>query len=261
MAYRAPRLMILHAAQTAGVAAITTPAGTFAAGSQAALIDSRAAALATWTASGTGREIRLDRGAAGLEAIDRLIIPSGHNLATFTSISVDTDDNSGFTTPTTILAAVAVSAGVISLAMTSSTERYVRLTIAGTGTPELGELVYSRTRATAGVLNPEWTDERSANVSRFISRAGVEGRAVLGAMRRRFEFEFEWQSSTSDTLLSDLVTAYGAGASLWLDPPDDTEAPVHVVVADAVARKQDHPVPGAGTFSYSYSIAFEEVLG
>lgn len=86
---------------------------------------------------GTG-PIVWDQGASPL-TFDTILAPAGHNLNGAT-LTVETDDNSGFASPTTLGTLVATSSA-IRIPCTGAVERYSRLRItSGPGTIQLPEL-------------------------------------------------------------------------------------------------------------------------
>ena len=262
MAFRLPRYSFLHALRAAGSSALTVSVAEVTGFPKVRLLDGMHQPLAKFV-SGAGVTFTLDRGAAGLEVIDRLILPAGHNLAGATTIAVTSDDNSGFTTPTTMLAAVAVAAGQIDKNLTGSTERYVRLTVAGTGAWELPELWFTRYRVftdTQNALDPKWADQYVPSLVRANFPSGVTATLELGDPKRAFEFTHRKLSGADLAIYDELAAAirYGRDA-FWIDPPDDTELPVCMECAAVPTRTQDHPIPVSGT-TYTYDVSWIQSL-
>jgi len=257
---RLPRFVFLHAARAAGLASVTCSAASVAGFPIVRLLDGRANALAKF-ASGAGVTWTVNRGAAGLEAVDRLLIPAGHNLAGATSIEVTSDDSSGFTTPTTLLAAVAVAAGQIDKALAPSTEQYLRMTAAGTGAWELGELWLGRTRApTAGVFDPHWHDPTLPSLVRHEFPSGESAVLELGDPKHTWRIEHSWLAGADLAVYAELAAAIGYGRDVfYLDPPDDAEPARLVELSAAPDREQDAEVPLV-ELTYTYRLALAESL-
>lgn len=94
------------------------------------------------TASGT-RIIPWDQGASPL-ATDGVVGAAGHNLGGLT-LTVQSDDNAGFASPTTLGSVVPAGTAAWRITGTASAERYWRLTIASAvAPPRLGELLASQ---------------------------------------------------------------------------------------------------------------------
>lgn len=262
MAYQAMQFMGLHAAMVAGVGALTASHAIDTTTPIYRLADGRQNGLVTFAAVQTNPYITLDRGAGTLRAITRLLIPSGHNLATATTIQVDTDDNSGFTSATNILAAVAVSAGLINLALTSSTERYVRITFNGTSIkPELGELVYTDAKTLTRGPQPGWKDYKQINIASTRSRAGVSSKEIMGDPRRSFEFTHERLGATDDGVVAQWLSDISYGAhNFYFVPPDSGETPIWCELVGQYDRNQDRPAPIANGATYEVTFALEEFI-
>ena len=111
MAWRNPRYAFQHAIRDSGVSSITVIPSADADYPVDYLIDDRAGSLFKFDSSSGSSLIRIDRGAGSLEAVDRIIIPAGHNLDT-KDIIVEDDDNVNFNSPATLLASTTVSAGL-----------------------------------------------------------------------------------------------------------------------------------------------------
>jgi len=118
MAWRNPRYMFQHAARDAGASALTPDPAADSDFPIDYLIDDRAGSLFKFGSSSASAKIEIDRGTGTLEAVDRIIIPAGHNLDT-KDIIVEDDSDVNFGSVATLLAATTVSAGLIDEAMTS----------------------------------------------------------------------------------------------------------------------------------------------
>lgn len=245
MSWRNPRYAFLHAGRDAGAAALTPSPAADADFPVDFLVDDRAGSLFKFGSSSSSAQVDLDRGAAGLEALDRLLIPSGHNLGGNT-ITLEADDNAGFSSPTTLLNAVAVSAGLIDQAFASNTERYLRLSIGGTGTWEIPEWVLTRTRTTTRGPEPGWEDYHEHNTLEFTKESGSIASLSLGPDRRVFAYRYRDVKDSDDlAVFSELIAAVGTARPFYLDPAFDTEAAIWVKLSEDSRQRQDPQVPAA----------------
>lgn len=262
MSYQAMQFMGLHAAMAAGVGALTASHTISTSTPIYRLADGRQNGLVTFAAAQNNPYITLDRGAGTLAPITRLLIPSGHNLATVTTIAVTADNDSGFGSPTTILSAVAVSSGLINLALTSNSERYVRITFAGTSiNPQLGELVYTDAKTLTRGPIPNWKDFKQINISATRSRAGVSSKEILGNPRRSFEFTHERLGSTDDGVVAQWLSDISYGAhNFYFVPPDSGEVPIWCELVGQYNRAQDRPAPIANGATYEVTFVLEEFI-
>jgi hypothetical protein len=175
-----------------------------------------------FNASEADHYVQIDRGAEGLEAIDRLYIPSGHNFAgaDIRVRSAIADDM--ITGVTTQLAAVAAPAGALDFDLTSTTKRYVRLDWPNdTGTWEFGELILTRTRTTTDGPLQGWRDFQQHNRVEFEKESGATATLALGADRRVMELDYR---ATNDSLFAEMMAEVGTFKPLLVDPPYDTES-------------------------------------
>ena len=262
MAARMPYFVWSHAGRAAGDAAITmSPAAASGFpkyrsvdGFGQSLAKHASAAAATWIC---------DRGAAGLEAVTRIFIPSGHNLGA-QSVVVASDDNGSFTSPTT-LATITTAAGLIESALTSSTERYLRVSIPGSGSAwEYGEMWLGRTRTPSAAvkLDPGWDIAPlvNTNVQRYPS--GVQGSIINGPDQRTLRMTFYWVTGTDLTLFQELAAACGgAKYPLWVGAPDDAIPSTLMWLAAISAWKQDAEKPLSMGASYTIQLELVEALG
>lgn len=232
MAWRNPRYMILHAIRNAGASAITPTPAADADFPVDFLIDDRAGSLFKFGSSSSSAKLEIDRGTGTRTVVNRLIIPAGHNLDTMDLI-VEEDDNSGFTSPATMLAATTVSAGLIDETLNQGNQRYIRLRIIGTGTWEIPELYLTEMFTLTRGPDPEWLDRKRTNTLVFEKESGASALLSLGADRREFEFTYrnvDDGDATSDLArLLLLIDTVGTSRPFYLDPPFDTEGPIWVV--------------------------------
>lgn len=251
MAFRNFRYSFLHAARDAGVSALSSNNGVVSGYPLDNLIDSMAGYICRLDTVAADHYLQLNRGAAGLEEIDRLYIPVGHNLNTET-VRVRTDTTTAFSPGTEILAETAISsAAAIDLPMTGGNEtqrkaQYVRLDFPNAGSiqPELPELVYSRIRAPSVGPEKGWTDMLIHNTQDFMKRTGVVASLSRGADRRLFELVYRDVDLPADlAIFSELITTCGTSLPFLVDPMFDTEAVVWMKQVDDSRQGQDQAVP------------------
>ena len=199
----------------------------------------------------------MDRGTGTLTAIDRLFIPEGHNLDGATTLTVQhsTDDISYSSIGTD----ASPGTGAIDIALTSSTNRYVRFEITGTGKWEFGELFYTARNAapTRGPAAPwDATRTRPQQRVRFPSFDAV---AVLGEERQGWELTHQALTGTDLTAWDALFSGTRGGADpfvFW--PPDDTADPI-LVQHSQWRREMDAPNPAGMGLQYEIRAQFLEV--
>jgi hypothetical protein len=263
MAYQIPRFAFLHAAADAGAANLSSddedtdfPLEN--------LIDGRPSSLFKFDSSGSHYVI-VDRGTQPMsEAVGRIIIPAGHNLAAATLVRVHSSTTGAWGGEETLRKGWDQTGesdpdGIIDQDFTAeTTDRYLRfyvLTPAGT-TWEFGQLYFTRTRqATTAGPEPRWTDQpESISVVRELwSRSAT---SLYAANRRRYSFRTHILESTDLSVYDELFTAVSDSTAFYMDPPDDTETPRFVKIAPRTWRRtQDHPAPASG--GPTYTISFE----
>jgi hypothetical protein len=242
MTWRNPRYCYLHAARDAGAAAITDNShGWLSTHPKDFLIDNRAGSLATFDSSESDHWIQIDRGAGSLHAINRLLIPSGHNLAG-TTLTVKT----GAADPptTTRLTSGAIVAGLISEGVTQNSDQYVRLEITGTGAWAIPELIYSYTETTDRGPEQGWVDMIRHNTLDYGLESGAVASLSLGADRRFIEYVYRDVKLAADlTAFADLITTCGTSRPFYLDPCFTTESPIWMKLTEDSRQMQDPELP------------------
>lgn len=230
MTWRTPQYATLHAIRAAAGVGLTTSATVDSDFPIANLWNDRPSVPFKWSSSAADHYIQYDTQAGGSATWDssRLYIPAGHTV-TSGNLKVEGDDDVAFGTPTTLLAATAVSGlldtrGAINTEFTLSTERYVRVTFSGTGAWTIPECWFTATLTTTDGPEPEWTDEPRSNVQQF------DGGDTLQDDADQQFIEYEYAASglvaaadltTLETLVNDVSTflpfivdtAYADGAS------------------------------------------------
>lgn len=238
MAWRNLRLYYLHAARSAGSANITTN-GTFTT-SKDFLVDDRGS-LITRLSTGTGRYIQIDRLTPSTN-INKLYIPAGHELNGCT-IKLESDDNSGFSSPTTMLASTAISSSApINLDVTASGERYVRLTMETNGTWGLGELILSQQRAPS--RGPaEWIDDYFYPSLIYEKRSGARPAAEFGSRLRELEFSFRRVGESDMAYWLALESTVGMTRPFLIDAPFDDGGTIWCSLLSPIDPVFDSRVP------------------
>lgn len=263
MAYEALEIMGLHAAMKAGVGSLSASHTVDTTTPIYRLSDGRKNGLVTLAAAQTNPYIQLDRGVGSLDSITRMLIPSGHNLAGADTIKVEADDNAGFASPTSLLAAVAVTAGLIDKTfIAGNTERYVRITFTSASfNPSLGELVYTDTTTLTRGPDHSWSDSKRANIMVTRSQSGVSSKLIQGDERRVFEFTHHRLGTTDDAAIDAWLEEISFGAqNFYFTPPNTAESAIWVELVGPYGRVQDHPVPGAGDPAYEVTFTLEEFI-
>jgi hypothetical protein len=249
MAWRAPRFAFLHAARAAGVSALSSTALSTA-GPKDHLIDDRKGSLTTFAVPATNHYFQVNRGSGTLEAIDRMLIPDGHTLNGCT-FRLEADDNSGMTSPTSLIAATAItSAGLLDYSFASNSERYVRITFQTSGAWSVPEWVLTRTRTLIRGPEPDWTYDVLTNDLIFTKPTGASSALNLGPDQRRLELTYRLLDDSDRTLLLDLISACGRRRPFYVDPPFDTEIARWMVMTEPMQIKHDRPAPASQAPAY-----------
>lgn len=255
MSWRNPQYAYRHAARDAGAAAITPDATVDANFPKQNLIDNRMTVPFKWTNSIIDHQIDIDQGASFPTELNRLWIPPGHNLPT-AHIQVEEDDNSGFTSPTTLFADTLIgglTTTAVDITITASSERYLRVsfpTVAGAW--EFNQLFITELITTTRGPEPNWIDQPRSNVLQFESGDSVQ----LDPDQRFIEYSYRWlgrEVATDLTKIEALVdyvsthrpflldTAYDiadGGATLMMKMERDARARNDVRAPQVTARRK-----------------------
>jgi hypothetical protein len=259
MAWQPHRWAYLHAAADAGAAALTVSVATATGFGKENLIDYRAQSLLRLNAAQTAFNVILDRGAAGLEAVDRLVIPSGHNLGAAT-LTVHRSTTGAFGGEEVQLGTVAApGAGAIDLALTSSTHRYLRLSVSGpSAVYEFGELFFTRVRIPTRGWDPGYDDRPVRNAeTRRTARSYVT--TLYGAAQSEIRAKASRYRGADLTLLDELISFLDLGLPLWYWRPDSAAKPIYVL-GELEGRVQDSPAPAFAGEAFGPSFVFRETV-
>jgi len=245
MAYRSPFFLSHHEARLRGAAAMTIEGdGAHASFPKERLIDSSIDKLFRFNGTTGNNGVRIDRGVSPTEALTRLVIPAGHNVGA-ALVQVHEDDNSGFTSPTTLHSSVPGS-GLIDLALSpAATEQYLRFRVVTAGTAwEFSELFWTLPRTPAVGPDPQYRDEQTPNLTETQLSSRNIYRLAKGDDLRAFEIQFnritKAQLAVFDSVWSD--TSQGL-YPLYFGSPDDADAVVYCWIMDRIRREQDAPNP------------------
>jgi hypothetical protein len=255
--YRAPAFAITHSVATRTIPSITTPGGTYLSDPhKRALIDFRVADFATYNSTLATAVLQVDMGSA--YGFNRMVIPFGHNLATH-NILIESDTNSGFTTPTFQGSLLVPSILPIDLSLVGTpAERYWRMTM--TLSPSIAPSFSEWWLAGYVQLSADaYVDQGFENgyISPVIRTEYPSGTATLAlsTARRRFSLVVRNLDSTgADYNALSAVLRLGHTRPFWYWPPDTADAGPFFVQLDVDGtRVQEFKAPTARTL---YQIEF-----
>ena len=159
--------------------------------------------------------VKVDQGAGGTQAVDRLLIPSGHNLAGVTlDIEWSTDDASW----TAATAQWTGAAGDIDKSWSALTKRYWRFTMTSpAAAPQVGELWLTETTTWArNPSRPGGPQESIHNVTVAVTAEGRVRFEVNGPSLRQRNYTLRNISSAQRVQYEALWTAFGGSKPFWL---------------------------------------------
>lgn len=256
MAWRDPAFVFLHSWRVAGGSALT--ASSEEAGfAKARVIDDQRGPLFQWDDASAGNALTLDRGAGSLEAVDRLLIPEGHNLSG-QGLILETSTTGAFGGEETERVNVTAGAGVISEAFTSTADRYHRVRVPSYQ-GQIGEVFVGRYRSITRGLEPGYVDQDEPVIAETTLRSGNVYRVQLGSAQRAFAVTFRLADGANELLLQDLLSqTANLLRPFWYYPPDDGQSPVLVLGDPDVARQQDSRAPRATGEKWRYALRMLE---
>jgi hypothetical protein len=248
VAWRSPRFAHHHALLEAGVSALSFANAVDADKPADFLLDNRAASLFGFATAESDHYIQVDRGAGTLAVLERVWIPSGHNIAGNTIRIRSADDAAMSVSVANILGGTAVPAGAFDADLTGSTaqrqKRYVRLEFtSGTVAWELGELLLTVTEELSIGIEQRWGDEPNHNHLVFPKESGIEAALELGPSRRGFEFTWRAVPAADRAILEALDAAVGRSRPFLLDPPYDSEPAVWVKQERDLEGREETELP------------------
>lgn len=268
MTWSEPAFSYVHAVRSAvllgGVGVITTNTSFVASKPADYLYDDRAQVVAKMGATSANQTITVDRGAGTPRpAISCIVIPAGHNL-NGCSIKVDADDDVAFGSPSAILTSSAIATtGTVFYAMTSNTERYVRLTLITSGTQwELPELIYGNkiTLGTEAALQEAFGGGFTHNTLSFAKQNGEFPSVQAGPNQRLFDAEWRLTRDTAATNVLALLTTVGDFRPFLYWPPFHQGAtdPPYWVKATGQARVNADGNRSSGVEKFRVSLSMRE---
>jgi hypothetical protein len=237
MAYQNPAYLFLHVGADAGDAGVFVDVTESTTYPKRNLIDYRQSSLFKWTNAATYHDIKFNRGAAGLELVNRMIIPAGHNLS---GAAYELRSNTADSWGGTIRASGTFGSGLQDISVSgSSTQQWWRLEISTSGTWEIPELWLSNRRVPTGRgPNPFWEARKIPALTEvpFPARSAT---LALGPNRWLYRVAYDRLDGTDLAVIDDLMDETGIGlVPFYFDPPDDTLDPVLVKVNDFTRRQQ-----------------------
>ena len=261
--------MHVHAVRDVGASAISLDGDTAHADFPVNhLIDDRAQTLFKLAAAVANPKIIIDLGAGFDTGLDRLLVPSDHSI--HIPIRVLEDDNSGFTSPTTLLSWTSsqTPGQVITESMTASSERYLVLETSGTLDLQVPQLVFSKTvTLDAGPKLEDDPDFFKANATRLEQNTGQSLSVQHGPQQRLIEYNYESPLEGTDlTKMKALVADVGMHRPFWVDPhsfaadPDADDPPIWMKFAAMPGSRNSILVPMSGNESKTYPISLIESL-
>jgi hypothetical protein len=263
MAYQNPIYCTRHIlAEAVGRSAGNlTHSGTVETGySKLNLGDYRPSSLFKWDAAAANHWIKINRGVTGGLDVTRMIIPAGHNLS---GAAWTLQSNTSDSWPGTTRASGTFGSGVISETCTPpSGNQWWRLDISTSGQWELGQLVLSNAFQTVyrGVdVEFEARQVASLREMPFPSR---EATLAMAALRWFYSVSYRALGTTDLSLLDATIEGSGAGLTpFYFYPPDSTLDPLLMKIRDYTRRRQDHPNPKGGGFTYEMAFTMIEQIG
>jgi hypothetical protein len=267
MAYRAPRYSYVHAARDADalaaeIAVSDTAHTDFPIDN---LIDDRAGTLFKWSAEVVNPTIDIDVGFDVISGLDRLIIPANHNL---TYVRVGEDTNNSFGAIDYLCANTAVTPGkIISIDLTPSTKRFIRLEFNDTDQFYLPQIVLTETATlTVGPDLANSADGYRANVTRLIQNTGLMPSILHGPQQRVMEYSYAPIEGADLTAMEALIATVGMDRPFFVDPasfagnPAATDPPIWMKFDDMPESRHTVLVPMSNAESKAFSLRLIESL-
>ena len=196
-------------------------------------------------------EVRIDQGASGAMAVDRLLIPSGHNLGGMTLDLLHSGDDVTYTPATPQWTG---AHGVIDKSWTPATARYWKFRITAPGAaPSLGELFltgsYEWERQPA---RPSGSMDTEFNALSETTSSGEDRFLVMGLPKRRRSYKVPRCGETMRDEISALYGAWAGASPFWLRDHEGSWISGRLVSPPQLTEQG----PGAWSFSFD----FREVL-
>jgi hypothetical protein len=150
--------------------------------------------------------VLVDQGASGAQAVDRLLIPSGHNLS---GMALSLEHSSDGSSWTPAVAAWTGASGLIDKPFTSVASRYWRFKVTGPASPpELAELFLTSTDRWEGTApRPSAPAEDLMNAEAAATASGHDRFLLHGEPRRQRTYKVE---ACGNAQVAGVLTLYGA---------------------------------------------------
>lgn len=160
-------------------------------------------------------EIKIDQGTTAPNPIDRLIVPSGHNLHSMT-LDIKHSDDDGIYTPA--VAQWTGTDGVISKSWSPVAKRYWKFVITSpSSVPELAELFLTSTYEwDKEPAQPAWPSEKIFNIESAQSSGGQDRFLIHGQPKRRRPFHIARCSMDQKNEITALSDGAHALLPFWL---------------------------------------------
>lgn len=261
MSYARPRFAWLHVLADAAVGggSIDLSAAAHADYPAERLWDYRPNRLMRFNAAATSFWVEVDRGAAGLEAVDRLVIPAGHNLGA-TTLEVFESTTGAFGGEEVSLGSVAApGADVIDLALDSSSARYLRLVVTGSSLVyEFGELYLTRQRQPASRgFDPGYSDLPVAQTVEEDTPSGIVA-VAFGPPRDQIEAEINRLDGADLTLFDELKAHALRRLGVWYWRHDTASVPIFATPT-VTKREQARENPTLDGEAWQFGFTLREV--
>lgn len=229
------------------------------------LHDGGASHMAKFGSSGANSRIDIDRGAGTLPTLDRILIPSGHNLGAQT-VTVYGSSTGAFSGEEATLESFTSAPGLVNEVLaTPSAHRYLRVVFAGTGVWELGELWIGRTITLTQGNAFGWTDPYQPNLLNYVFDSGVTGSAELGPAVKSLGFAWDsvgLRDQSDIARMEDVLSDINYGQhTFWFQAPESAEPLRLVRLSEPYTRAQALRDPYARSYNaFAYGLAMVEDL-
>lgn len=196
--------------------------------------------------------IHVDQGAAGAQAVDRLMVSPGHNLAGVT-LDCQWSENNADWTPAT--AQWTGAAGLIEKTWAALTKRYWRFTATSpAAAPRITELFLTSTATWArNPSRPTGDEDDIHNVIADETASGADRFIVMGADKRQRNYDLPNILAAQAAQLHALNTAWGGAKPFWIC--DHNAVWIFVRLASPVRIRE---IRGGG---FSAELRVVEVIG
>jgi hypothetical protein len=161
-------------------------------------------------------EIKVDQGASGSQAVDRLLIPAGHNLDGMTLDVMHSENDVAYSPAVTQW--VPSGSGLINKSWNAVTKRYWKFIITSSGSiPEIAELFLTSTYEwQRNPSRPTGAIEMVMNAENKVTAAGQDRFLVHGDPKRQRVYTVPRCGETQKDAVTALYDSWGGSAPFWL---------------------------------------------